>query len=87
MIKSKEGTSEFQFLISFRNPSLARECYKKRWQIETMFKALKISGFNLENTHLKDIERIEKLVAIIFIAFLWCYLVGIFLHETIKGIN
>ncbi|MFV7236543.1 transposase [Flavobacterium sp. ZB4R12] len=25
--------------------------YKKRWQVETLFKALKSSGFNVENTH------------------------------------
>lgn len=77
VIKSKTGKPEFQFLISFSNPSKAKECYKKRWQIETMFKALKSSGFNIEKTHLQDIERIEKLVSLVFIAFVWCYKVGI----------
>ena len=77
VIKSKTGKPEFQFLISFNNPSKSKECYKKRWQIETMFKALKSSGFNIEKTHLQDIERIEKLVSLVFIAFVWCYKVGI----------
>ena len=81
VIKSKTGTPEFQFLISFNNPSKSKECYKKRWQIETMFKALKSSGFNIEKTHLQDIERIEKLVALVFIAFVWCYKVGIYLNQ------
>jgi len=35
-----------------------------------MFKALKSSGFNLEDTHLKDSERIEKWVSLVFIAFI-----------------
>lgn len=77
VIKSKTGKPEFQFLISFNNPSKSKECYKKRWQIETMFKALKSSGFNIEKTHLQDIERIKKLVSLVFIAFVWCYKVGI----------
>lgn len=34
VIKSKTGQPEFQFLISFDNPSESQECYKKRWQID-----------------------------------------------------
>ena len=86
VIKSKTGQSEYQFLISFNNPIKSAECYKRRWQIETMFKALKSSGFNLEDTHLKDQERIAKLISVVFIAFLWCYKVGIYLDRFIKPI-
>jgi len=82
VIKSKTGYPQFQFLISFNNPSKSKECYKKRWQIETMFKALKSSGFNIEKTHLQQIERIEKLVALVFIAFVWCYKVGIYIDQN-----
>ena len=82
VIKSKSGYPEFQFLISFNNPSKSKECYKKRWQIETMFKALKSSGFNIEKTHLQQIERIEKLVALVFIVFVWCYKVGIYIDQN-----
>lgn len=78
VIKSKTGKPEYQFLISFNDPSKSNQCYKKRWQIETMFKALKSSGFNIEKTHLQDIQRVEKLVSLVFIAFVWCYKVGIF---------
>ena len=87
VIKSKTGKPEYQFLISFNDPSKSNECYKKRWQIETMFKALKSSGFNIEKTHLQDIQRVEKLVSLVFIAFVWCYKVGIFIdlnEEKIK---
>lgn len=87
VIKSKTGEPEFQFLISFNNPAKSKECYKKRWQIETMFKALKSSGFNIEKTHLQDIKRIEKLVSLIFIAFVWCYLVGIHIDQNIRPIE
>ncbi len=47
-----------------------------------MFKALKLSGFNIEKTHLQQIERIEKLVALVFIAFVWCYKVGIYIDQN-----
>ena len=42
--------------------------YKKRWGIETGFRCLKSSGFNLEDTHLKKPERIKMLVQICSIA-------------------
>jgi IS4 transposase len=32
--------------------------YRQRWQIETMYKAMKSTGFNIEDTHLSDIERV-----------------------------
>lgn len=86
-IKNKEGVPELQIIISFCKPESAQEIYKERWQIETAFRALKTSGFNIEDTHLNDIERIEKLFALVIIAFTWAYLVGIFLHEQIKPIR
>ena len=45
------------------------------------FKAMKSSGFDIEKTHLKNIERIEKLILLIMIAFVWCYKTGIYLHQ------
>lgn len=86
VIKSKDGKPEYQFLVSYNNPAQSKDCYKKRWQIETLFKALKSSGFNLEKTHLQDIQRLEKLISIVFIAFVWCYLVGIHIHKNVKEI-
>jgi hypothetical protein len=86
-IKNKEGTPEFQIVITFCKPEIAQKTYKDRWQIETAFRAMKTGGFNLEDTHLTDIERIEKLVAIVTIAFCRAYLVGIYLHENHKPIR
>jgi IS4 transposase len=34
------------------------EYYKQGWQIETLFRALKSSGFNREDTHIIDLERL-----------------------------
>lgn len=61
--------------------------YKQRWQIETMFKGLKSSGFNIEDSHVRIQERMANLFAIVMIAYVWCYLVGIYIHENIKEIK
>jgi len=86
-VKNKEGKPELQIVISFNNPQDALEIYKERWQIETAFKGLKTSGFNIEDTHLTDIERIEKLFALVTVAFTWAYVVGDYLHRYVKPIQ
>ena len=48
---------------------------------------MKSSGFDLEKTHLQDLERIEKLVLLLMVAFIWCYKVGIYLHLEVKQIK
>ena len=52
-----------------------------------MFKGLKSSGFNIEDSHVRDRERMSNLFSIIMIEYVWCYLVGIFIHENIKPIK
>jgi hypothetical protein len=86
-VKNKQGKPELQILVSFSNPETAMLIYKERWQIETAFKAMKTSGFNIEDTHLTDIERIEKLVALVIVAFTWAYVVGDYLNRYIKPIK
>lgn len=85
--KSKEGIPELQIVISYNKPEDALEIYKERWQIETAFRALKSGGFNIEDTHLTEIERIEKLFALVMVAFTWAYLVGDFLDKYIRPIT
>jgi hypothetical protein len=86
-VKDKEGKPELQVIISFNQPQFAQDCYKERWQIECCFKGLKSSGFNIENTHLTDLERIEKLFSIVMLAFTWAYVVGVFVNNNIKPIR
>lgn len=74
---------DFLIIVSFNNPQAAQYEYKQRWQIEMCFKAMKTSGFDIEKTHLQDIERIQKLVLLVMIAFVWCYKVGIYLDQKI----
>lgn len=86
-IKDKEGKPELQLLVSYCNAEEALDMYRQRWQIETMFKGLKSSGFNIEDSHVRSRERMANLFAIVMIAYVWCYLVGIYIHENIKEIK
>ncbi len=77
----KDGKPELQIIISFNNPQRANDLYKERWQIESAFKGLKSSGFHFEDTHLTDPDRVQKLFALVIIAFTWAYVVGIALDK------
>ncbi|ALO17440.1 Transposase [Salinivirga cyanobacteriivorans] len=70
-LKSKNKGSDFLIIVSFNKPEQAQINYKDRWQIETCFKAMKSSGFDIEKTHLQEIDRIERLTLMVMIAFVW----------------
>lgn len=50
--------------------------YAKRWAIETLFGCLKTRGFCLESTHLKDLERLSRMIALLTIALCWAFRTG-----------
>lgn len=57
-------------------PENAIEIYRYRWQIETLFGCLKTRGFNVENTHLTEPERLMKMIAVLAISFAWAHKIG-----------
>lgn len=67
---------EYLILVSPEHCEAPAEQYRKRWGIETLFGALKSRGFNLEDTHLKDPERLSRLLALLALAFTWAFVVG-----------
>lgn len=50
--------------------------YKNRWTIELLFKHLKSNGFNLEETHLVHLDRLNKLFAVVTMACVLAFLTG-----------
>jgi len=48
---------------------------------------MKSSGFNIEDTHLRDRERIARLFAMVYIAIVWAYLVGEHKDINVKQIR
>ena len=87
VIKDKTGKPEPQILVSFCRPEEALPAYKERWTIETMFKGLKSSGFNIEDTHMVHINRIEQLFGVVIIAYTWAYCVGIAANIKVKAVR
>jgi hypothetical protein len=55
--------------------------YKNRWSIEVFFQSLKGRGFNLEMTHVSDPVEILKLFALLCMAFLLSFIVGIEINK------
>jgi len=79
-VMGKDGKPELQVIISFNEPDESKSLYKQRWQIESAFKALKSSRFNIEDTHLTEMDSIEKLLSLVLIAFVWSYKIGLSLN-------
>lgn len=63
------------------------QVYRRRWTIEACFQSFKSRGFDLESTHLKDLAKLKKLVALVSIAFGLCVSLGIHQHERVKKIK
>jgi hypothetical protein len=85
-VKGRDNKPELQLIISYDQETCPINEYGHRWQIETMFRGMKSSGFNLEDTHLKHIERVARLFCLVMIAYTWAYKTGVHLHETIRNI-
>ncbi|NJO96976.1 MAG: IS4 family transposase [Pleurocapsa sp. CRU_1_2] len=56
--------------------------YAQRWGIETLFGIFKSRGFNLEDTHLENSERLSRLFALLTIALCWAYRTGQWLSDS-----
>jgi hypothetical protein len=77
--KSKDG--ELVVLVCNADPEKALVRYAQRWEVETLFSALKSRGFNLEDTHMTVSARLDKLLALLALAFAWAHLVGEWCYE------
>jgi len=51
----------------------ALELYRRRWGIEQLFGHLKKRGFDFEETHMTDKKKIERLMALVSVSFLFSY--------------
>jgi hypothetical protein len=75
-IEKRRGAKEEMIVVSnlkFEDPL---GVYRRRWEIETMFGCLKTRGFRMEDTHITDPDKIERVVFVLAIAFCWAYRVG-----------
>ena len=79
----KKGRADYLYVVSNRFPPIeALKEYRHRWSIEVFFGHLKKKGFNLENTHMSHRAKIDKLVAVLALAFLFTIGFGLLLREN-----
>jgi len=72
---------EYLILVTNLNPKYALGFYKRRWEIETLFSAFKQRGFNLEETHMSALHKMDTLFTILALAFVWSHTIGEWLNE------
>lgn len=73
---------ELLILVSNRKAKQALTFYKRRWQIEMLFAAMKKTGFDLETTHLASNQKLDKLLSLASFALVWAHSVGEWLHRS-----
>ena len=76
-IKNKE----FTIIATNHYPERAISRYEDREEIERMFSCFKSRGFNLEDTHITDPVKLERLLGVVAIAFCWAYKLGDYIDE------
>lgn len=81
LIGTRAPSGEHVIVITTHAPDTALEDYKKRWETECLFAVMKRRGFNLEDTHITDPERISRWVAVLTLALCGCYKVGLWLDQ------
>ena len=79
-MKSKKG---YCVVVSNKSNFESLKKYQMRWTIENLFGAFKTRGFNFEDTHFKNLEKIKLLIVIVSIAYLWSVLIGIWLDASL----
>jgi hypothetical protein len=73
-------TANHQMVVLLHSPTIQQPCqlYRRRWEIELLFKVMKTSGFDLEATHVIEADRLETLLAIVAISCCFAYRIGIY---------
>lgn len=73
-MKLKGG--QYLIVASGEQSGRAIEDYARRWEIETLFGCFKKRGFCLEQTRLREAERLKKMIVLLALAFCWAHKVG-----------
>jgi hypothetical protein len=72
-VEYAKRAKEPMIVVSNNNFPNSLYLYRWRWGIETLFSCLKSRGFGLEDTHMTDPRKIEKLMFILAIGVCWAY--------------
>ncbi len=71
----KDG--EWLFICSSNSDKFeSLRLYKDRWSIERTFFNMKTNGFNIEDTHITKLDRLQKLIALVALSLCFCAQTG-----------
>lgn len=87
LICPRDKIQDHLIIITNKKAEQAFGFYQKRWSIEVFFQSIKGRGFNMEKTHLKDLERLKKLFTLVALAFCCCLTIGVHTHRHVKSIR
>ena len=73
---SRSERGELMIVATNQDPRNAIVIYLRRWEIESLFQGLKGRGFLFESTHITQLDRVAKLMALLAIGFVWAHKVG-----------
>lgn len=80
-VVNNKGQIEYLIVATYFFDEIVMTVYAQRWTIECYFKSIKSAGFNIEESHLMEEKRLKKLLAIIAIAFVWIYKIGLYQNQ------
>jgi len=83
----EKGEDKYLLILTNADVNKAMDIYRNRWSIEVFFQSIKKRGFNLENTHMTDLNRLKKLFSIVSIAFAACLKAGLWKHTNQKSMK
>lgn len=72
-IKTQNNSTWF---IASNKQNNSENTYENRWKIEQMFKNMKSSGFDIENTKIRNYSSMKKMLFIFLFAYTICLFVG-----------
>lgn len=85
-VYAKKLKEDILFLFGTAKMDYLAQLYLKRWRIESFFQNIKKRGFDLESTHLKSLEKLKKMMAMVSIAYAFAENMGLHHHLKVKPI-
>jgi hypothetical protein len=78
----EEADEPWLVVSDLDDPKLLTDIYAKRWGIESTFRDMKSYGFGLEASRIEDIERFNRLLLALALAYGWAVRVGQWLDQS-----
>ena len=82
VVGMKLARNDYLIVATNQPPARAFVAYKRRWEIEMLFSALKTTGFELESSHLTQPYKLDTIFTLLAVAFTWAHCIGEWLHDS-----